>query len=379
MNIRKTFFWLHLIIGCSAAIFIFLMSITGVALTYERQIIKAAERNDYPKVPTTSSQTLPISEILIIARGYPTEKPAEIVIEHQVNAPIIVKDGRKKVAYLNPYTGEEMAVPGKGTKSFLRKLRAFHRWLTFDGKFSQNGREINGIANVIFIVLVLSGLYLWLPKRFNKRAFKQRLTLSGKYPNKTARNSQWHNVFGLYMAPVLFVVVVTAVFFSYKWPGKILKELVSTESVALAQPIEISAQQAAMQLPIALQLTKLNVLYPQWQNIQFSLAPVPTDSKLYQVDNGNGGEPQKRVKVLLNTLTGEVIQQKKFEQLSTYSKMRSYIRFLHTGEVFGPIGQTIAGLASLFACLLVYTGAMLSWRRWRNSRKAKANVPAYVN
>jgi len=379
MNIRKTFFWLHLIIGCSAAIFIFLMSITGVALTYERQMIKAAERSDYPKIPTTSSQTLPMSEILIIARSYPTEKPAEIVIENQVNAPIIVKDGRKKIAYLNPYTGAEMAVPGKGTKSFLRKLRAFHRWLTLDGKFSQNGREINGIANVIFIVLVLSGLYLWLPKRFNKRAFKQRLTLSGKYPNKTARNSQWHNVFGIYIAPVLFIVVVTAVFFSYKWPGKTLKELVSTESVTLAKPIEISALQAVKQLPIALQLTKLNDLYPQWQNIQFSLGAVPTDSKLYRVDNGNGGEPQKRVKVLLNTLTGKVIQQQKFEQLSTYSKMRSYIRFLHTGEVFGPIGQTIAGLASLFACLLVYTGAMLSWRRWRNSRKAKADVPAYVN
>ncbi len=379
MNIRKTFFWLHLIIGCSAAIFIFLMSITGVALTYERQMIKAAERSDYPKIPTTSSRTLPMSEILIFARSYPTEKPAEIVIENQVNAPIIIKDGRKKVAYLNPYTGEEMAVPGKGTKSFLRKLRAFHRWLTLDGTFSQNGKEINGIANIIFIVLILSGLYLWLPKRFNKRAFKQRLTLSGKYPNKTARNSQWHNVFGLYMAPALIVVVVTAVFFSYKWPRETLKVLVSTESVALAKPLEVSAQQAAKQLPIALQLAKLNTLYPQWNNMQFSLDLVPTDSKLYQVDNGNGGEPHKRVKVLLSTQTGEVIQQQEFDQLSTYSKMRSYIRFLHTGEVFGPIGQTIMGIASLFACLLVYTGAMMSWRRWRNSRKAKANVPAYVN
>jgi uncharacterized iron-regulated membrane protein len=94
---------------------------------------------------------------------------------------------------------------------------------------------------------------------------------------------------------------------------------------------------------------------------------------------GNGGEPQKRVSVLLNASTGEMIQEQKFEQLSTYSKVRSYIRFLHTGEVFGPFGQTIAGLASLFACLLVYTGAMLSWRRWKNSRKVSANVSAQVN
>ncbi|MCJ8293843.1 MAG: PepSY domain-containing protein, partial [Colwellia sp.] len=66
MNIRKTFFWLHLIIGCGAAIFIFLMSITGVALTYERQMIKAAERSDYPTAPTSSTKLLPMSEILAI-------------------------------------------------------------------------------------------------------------------------------------------------------------------------------------------------------------------------------------------------------------------------------------------------------------------------
>ncbi|WP_019028622.1 PepSY-associated TM helix domain-containing protein [Colwellia piezophila] len=379
MNIRKTFFWLHLIIGCSAAIFIFLMSITGVALTYERQIIKSAERSDYPEAPTASAKVLPLSEILTIAQSYPTKKTAEIVVENQMNAPFIVKDGRKKVAYLNPYTGAELAVPGQATKTFFRKLRAFHRWLTLDGKFSETGRWVNGIANIIFLVLILSGLYLWLPKRFNSRAFKQRLTLSGNYPNMSARNSQWHNVFSIYMAPILFVLVVTAFFFSFKWPGNTLKGLVSTESVSLAKPQEVSNQQAALQLPIAEQLAKVKTLYPQWQNIQFSLESVPTDSKVYKVDNGNGGEPQKRLKVLLNTITGDVAQEQTFEKLSTYSKLRSYIRFLHTGEALGPFGQTIAGLASLLACLLVYTGAMLSWRRWRNSRKVKADLPILDN
>jgi uncharacterized iron-regulated membrane protein len=380
MNIRKTFFWLHLIIGCSAAIFIFLMSITGVALTYERQMIQIAERSDYPAVPSSISQTLPLSEILMIAESYPTKKTAQIMVENQPNAPIVVKDGRKKVAYLNPYTGEEMAVPGQGTKNFLGKLRAFHRWLTLDGKFSETGRWVNGIANIIFAVLILSGLYLWLPKRVNKRALKQRLTLSGNYVNKTARNSQWHNVFGIYMAPILFVLVVTAFFFSFKWPGNTLKSYVSTESVALAKPTEISNQQAALQLPIATQLATLNALYPYWQTIQFSLnsslESKPMDSQLFKVDQGNGGEPQKRMSVLMNTVTGKLVQEQKFEQLSTYSKLRSYIRFTHTGEAFGIVGQTIAGLASLLACFLVYTGIMLSWRRYQNSQKVKVNGSA---
>lgn len=379
MNIRKTLFWLHLIIGCSAAIFIFLMSLTGAALTYERQMIQAAERSDYPAAPTASNNKLALSQLLIIAKQYPSKKIAQVVVENQPNAPIVIKDGRKTLAYLNPYTGAEIAIPGQGTKTFFGKLRAFHRWLTFDGNFSQSGREINGVANVIFIVLILSGLYLWLPKRFNNRAFKQRLTLSGNYPNKRARNYRWHNVFGIYIAPVLFVVAVTAIFFSYKWPGQTLKNYVSTESISLTKPVEVSAQQGQYQLPIAKQLSKIRQYYPQWQRIQFSLDNAPTSSKIYRVDMGNGGEPQKRISILIDASTGAMIQQQRFEQLSTYSKLRSYIRFLHTGEVFGPFGQTIAGLASLFACLLVYTGAMLSWKRWKNRRKVSGNVATQVN
>ena len=48
---RNILFWLHLIAGIAAGVFILLMSITGVALTYERQML---ERADVPRftIPT---------------------------------------------------------------------------------------------------------------------------------------------------------------------------------------------------------------------------------------------------------------------------------------------------------------------------------------
>lgn len=39
---RKTLFWLHLIAGVVAGLFILLMSLTGVLLTYERQMLEQA-------------------------------------------------------------------------------------------------------------------------------------------------------------------------------------------------------------------------------------------------------------------------------------------------------------------------------------------------
>jgi len=368
MNIKKILFWLHLILGCSAALFIFVMSITGVALTYERQLIKAAERVDFAHPVSATTSTISLDKVVLIVQQFSTKKVPSITLSNEVGAPVIIKEGRKTLAYLNPYTGIETAEPGKGTKILLKKLRAFHRWLTLDGKFSETGRWVNGIANIIFFVLLLTGLYLWLPKRFKARAFKQKLTISSKHSTVKARDYQWHNIFGFYMAPILIVVIGTAFFFSFKWPGETLKSYLSTQSSALTKAQPLSERESQEVLSQQTLLTHLQVEFPKWQTIRLPLPQINNDIQTYQVDQGNGGEPQKKLSVVVDTLTGDIIEQQSFEQLSAYRQARSYIRFLHTGEAFGLVGQTLAGIASLLACLLVYTGIMLSWRRWQASR-----------
>jgi uncharacterized iron-regulated membrane protein len=63
---------------------------------------------------------------------------------------------------------------------------------------------------------------------------------------------------------------------------------------------------------------------------------------------------------------------------------RRFIRYGHTGELWGVPGQTIAGLASLGGAFLVWTGIALSMRRFRswrtlrnrNAQKQVRAVPA---
>ena len=373
MNSRKLVFWFHLIIGCSAAIFIFLMSITGVGLTYERQMIQSAQRADFPLPSGENTYRLPLDNVITIAKTYETKKEPSISFSNENNAPFIVKEGRKTLAYLNPFTGEEMLEPGHETKVFLGKLRAFHRWLTLDGKFSETGRWVNGISNVIFCLLALTGLYLWLPTKFKKKAFKQKLILTKKHKNNQARNYQWHNTFGFYMAPLLIVITFTAFFFSFKWPGNTLKTYVSTQDKELPKAEALTNKNNTQQLSMQTLLNTINLNNPNWQNISLSLAKVPQSIQMFQVDMGNGGEPQKRKNVLVNTTNGRIIAEQGFDDYSTYRKVRSYIRFLHTGEIYGLTGQTLAGIASLLACLLVYTSIAMSLTRWKRSRTSAAN------
>ena len=373
MNIRKLFFWFHLIIGCSAALFIFLMSITGVGLTYERQLIQAAQRTDYPTVIGQDETRLALDHIIDIAKTYETTKSPSISFSKESNAPFVIKDGRKILAYINPFTGNKMSAPGYETTQFLSKLRAFHRWLTLDGKFSEVGRWVNGIANVIFFLLAISGLYLWLPAKLKKRSFKQKLILTKNHQNSQARDYQWHNTFGFYMTPILIVVIFTAFFFSFKWPSDTLKTYVSTQAKSLPKATTLKKEDVVLHLAMQTLFEKSVQPNTNWQTISFLLPKVPQSIQTFQVDMGNGGEPQKRKNVIMDTISGDLITEQSFDDYSTYRKIRSYIRFLHTGEVYGLLGQTLAGIASLLACLLVYTGIAMSLRRWQRSRGKVTN------
>jgi uncharacterized iron-regulated membrane protein len=89
---------------------------------------------------------------------------------------------------------------------------------------------------------------------------------------------------------------------------------------------------------------------------------------VFSVDAGTGGEPHKRDTVTIDR-RGTVVKVERFADVSRGIRWRIFMRFAHTGAVLGVVGQTIAGIASLGACVLAYTGAALSWRRWRNWRQ----------
>src|SRR5207247_5534756 len=72
-----------------------------------------------------------------------------------------------------------------------------------------------------------------------------------------------------------------------------------------------------------------------------------------------------RSQLTLNRATAEVMKREPYSENSAGRKLRTWFRGLHTGEAFGFFGQTIAGLASLGGCFLVWTGLAMAWRRFQ--------------
>jgi uncharacterized iron-regulated membrane protein len=96
----------------------------------------------------------------------------------------------------------------------------------------------------------------------------------------------------------------------------------------------------------------------------------------FTIDQGDGGQPHKRAQLTLDQKTGEVTRWEPFSSYTTGRKLRSFLRFAHTGEVAGVVGQTVAGLASLGGAFLVWTGISLALRRLRAwlGRRSDATV-----
>ena len=81
------------------------------------------------------------------------------------------------------------------------------------------------------------------------------------------------------------------------------------------------------------------------------------------MDRGSGRQPQLRDTVVVDAVTGQVADVRSLSDRTPGSQARVWIRFLHTGEVFGVVGQTIAGAVSLASLFMVWTGLALAWRR----------------
>lgn len=363
MSIRKLIYWPHLICGVLAGILILIMSVTGVLLTYERQIIAWAETTY--EIPAPVGQgTLPIDEIIIKNNDVFGEAPMRsIKINNNANAPVVVRSS--DYFYINRYTGELLGNGPTGVKSFFSEMRSLHRWLSMEGENRNVARMFTGGANLMFLFIVFSGMYLWLPKILKWENIKKvlffRKTTSGR-----SRDFNWHNVLGIWSALPLIVVISTATVFYYSWANNLVYSLAGEEAPIRGQRnLDVAALPTFDQLiPFERMFQTATMQRENWTSITMTY-PKQTDENIrFSVDTGNGGEPQKKGDLFLSRENGTTVKWEPFQDYSLGRQARNYIRFLHTGEALGIIGQTIAGLVSLFSAVMVWTGLALAYRKY---------------
>ena len=372
---RSVVFWMHLVCGVVAGVVVLIMSITGVALTYEKQMLEWADRGAWTAPSLVGARHLPPETLLAkAAAAQPGLAPTGFTLRANAAAPATVTFQGNKSLLIDPYTGTVVGEPPAGLRNFFRTMTVWHRYLALEGTSRATGRAITGAANLGFLFIVLSGIYLWLPRVWSWLQFKNVLWFRRGLPAK-ARDFNWHNVIGFWSAVPLAVVVAGAVPISYPWASNLVYRLVGEAPPAPAQGARPAVPPRAESVPV----DGLDAAYaraqervPAWRTITVRLTGGPRAPFVFTVDEGYSGQPQKR-DTLTVSRTGEIEKSEKFSDLSAGRRLRSWLRFAHTGEIYGLTGQTIAGIVSAGGVVLVYTGIALAFRRftaWLRRRRS---------
>jgi uncharacterized iron-regulated membrane protein len=113
---------------------------------------------------------------------------------------------------------------------------------------------------------------------------------------------------------------------------------------------------------------------PDWKTITVGLPAAGASRVVLTLDSGDGGQPDKRGSLTLDRTTGALVRWEPFASQSPGRRARTWLRFAHTGEVYGMAGQTVAGIVSAAGALLVWTGLALALRRFAQWRKRSTDV-----
>lgn len=409
MKIRTVIFWLHLTTGVVAGVVVLIMSVTGVLLTYEKQMVERAERSPLAAPPSPDARRLSIERLVASARqARPSATPATLTFRANRDEPVSFTLGRDGQVLLNAYTGVVIGEGAIGLRAFFRAVTDWHRWLAASGEYRTTGKAITGACNLAFLVLVASGAYLWLPKAWTALQLRSITWFRRGLPGK-ARDFNWHNTIGFWSCVPLFVVVLSATVISYPWASNLVYRVVGEEPPATAPGRDIAtagrpvpqrpagsgtpggrdvgradgaqaapgahAQSAVDLRGVDALLARAQQQVGAWRTISLGLPTGDNGPLVFTIDEGSGGQPQKRGTLTLDRATGAVVKWEPFSGNSPGRRLRTILRFAHTGEVLGLPGQTIAGIASAGGAVLVYTGLALSLRRflsWRHRRGVDA-------
>ncbi len=402
---RTVLFWLHLVAGVVAGTIILVMSATGVLLTYEKQTIAWADTRSLQTRMAPASASLSADSLIVLARAArPGTMPTAITRRNDPAAPDQIAFGREGVLYLDPVTGAVLGRGNAAVRGFFAGVTEWHRWLAGKDENRTLGKQVTGAANLAFLVLVLSGMVLWLPRTWTWLRVRSALWFRGGLAGR-ARDFNWHNVLGIWSAIPLVIIVSSATVIGYPWASDLVYKIVGetppprssggapgasgsppqAQANAAAGDTQRSGQSGSERRLAAGDTAGANAtfnpgsvahtttydaairsatpLMPEWRAVTLQIPKPDAKTIAVTLDAGTGGQPQRRASVQIAVATGAIDKYQPFDSLSTGRQIRSVLRFAHTGEVLGVFGQTTAGIVSLASVVLVVTGITLSIRR----------------
>ena len=372
MTFKKFIFQLHKILGLTTGLVVFVVAITGCCWAFREEIESLYD--DYKKVEPQQTAILTPTEAKDIATAiFPQQtihgtlfKKADDAIE------VIFYDAEPEFyqsVFLNPYSGKVIQVDDHLSGFFPFMLKGHMRlWLP-----KNIGEQVVGVSILIFIVILISGFILWLPKK--RKNLKQRVKFDWKKTTKWKRkNFDLHSIIGFYICALALILAFTGSIMSYNWLKYVVYKSVGGEKEArfIIPENQSAANNKDSIVPMDYLILKLQKESPNATAYELHYPKTPNESIYVEVSNSEGLYYDNDYRFFdQNTL--EEIETPgiygKYKDAKLADKILRMNYDIHIGAIGGIAGKIIAFLASLLIASLPVTGVLLWYGR--NYKKKK--------
>lgn len=381
MSLRKLLFWPHLIVGLLVGIVMAFLAVTGMILAFQAEAVHAAESRYQLPQPAAANGCVAPSVLLHTAEQITGRHATAMTVFADRTRPAEVAFGHERTVLLHPCTGAVIAANASSLRSFFWKVRQAHVSIILFGMDHPQLRQWKNAANAGLVLLLLSGLVLWLPKKLHKQHLRAGLLPRWRSTGRAFQWS-WHNVAGIWFALPLLAISVTGLVMSYPWANALLYRAAGDAPPAQMRHAEEARAEAAATNGTVIDnaFTTAQLADAQWSSAELRIPTAADKAITVTLEEGDGGKPQERVRLTLKTGSNKPGKVTRFIDETRGRQWRLVARFLHTGEIFGIPGKLIAAASMIAMLILVWTGFAMSLHRYRNwqIRRARLRSPNAV-
>lgn len=365
---------LHLWLGLISGLIVFILCLTGTVLVIQEPVERWANQNVLQVTP--GPERLPLETLIPQVAVQTGQEFTGLMIPHDASQAIMLQKGRAPGVYVNPYSGEVLGGINQGLRDGFMVFFRLHRWLLLD---SEIGRPITGAATLMFIVILVSGLVLWM---FKARPRPARSLMFKRGVSWKRLNYDLHVIFGFYTFLPLLVMSLTALYWSYnpQFETSVYRLLdnqpaPAEEPEARPESNDDKKPKPLLSLPYAHLQAEATRLYPYAGDLQIRFPmgkPGDKPVTVTKTHNPTSLSIPYRDGFTADAVTGTVIEQTPFASKTRAEKMLSLVKAIHVGTIFGSASFWIYLLACLIATSLPLTGVIHWALKLKASRRARA-------
>jgi uncharacterized iron-regulated membrane protein len=389
----------HFYAGLFVIPFMVMLSLTGIIYLFKPQLDRLMYR-DLMYVAPQSRETLASEQLAAALRAYPNAKIISFrpssKPERSAEVNLVTESGRDLTVYVNPYTARAL-----GEMDAMNNFQAIAVRLHGELLIGQVGDWLVELAACWGLVLLVSGLYLWFPRK-GSRVWGVWL------PRLNRKNGRvfWrdlHAVSGVYGALVIGFMILTGLPWAGFWgtnfarvwdrfpPQKSPDGYTSVLTGSLNKTTDKAVPWAVEQMPMPASqsasrhehhsaTTSPSSSSGVAPNAAINLDPIVAlakekgvrDGFVVTLPKGPAGvytisaptdDPLREATLHVNQYNGNVLADVRWRDYGLVPKATEMGITLHEGKYFGLANQLLMLFAALVVIALAVSGAVMWWRR----------------